>query len=63
LSLPGTSVIDRAADEIHRVVQQEDGGFAVQIVRAGGTRVVPGFPTSDQAQQWIDRALGHRAAD
>jgi hypothetical protein len=41
----------------HRVVQQADGGFAVHIVTTAGTKVVPGFPTAEQAQEWITREL------
>ena len=44
----------------HRVVEQDDGGFAVHIVTEHGTRVVPGFPTADQAQEWITREIASR---
>jgi hypothetical protein len=47
----------------YRVVEQEDGGFAVHVVSSDKKKIVPGFPTSDQAQQWIDRELGNRPND
>jgi hypothetical protein len=47
----------------YRVVEQEDGGSAVHIVTTVRTKVVPGFPTCDQAQQWIERELSKRPND
>lgn len=47
----------------HRVVEQVDGGFAVHILTRDRTKIVPGFPTPHQAQQWIDRELGNRPND
>jgi hypothetical protein len=47
----------------YRVVEQGDGGAAVHIVTTARTKVVPGFPTGDQAQQWIDCELSKRPND
>lgn len=53
--------MSRKQDSIsYRVVEQEDGGLAVHVLTRERTKVVPGFPTSDQAQQWIDRELSKR---
>jgi hypothetical protein len=46
----------------HRVVRQ-DGGFAVHILTRSGTKVVPGFPTAEKAQEWITREMARRETD
>jgi hypothetical protein len=57
--------IRRHIDLIDRyeIVEQQDGCFAVAIVMTDRTKVVPGFPTLEQAQEWIDRRGRERAND
>ena len=49
--------------ERYEIVEQQDGCFAVAIVMTDRTKVVPGFPTLEQAQEWIDRRGRERAND
>jgi hypothetical protein len=46
----------------YRVVK-DDGGYAVHIVTIQQTKVVPGFPTAEQAQEWITLELKNRPKD
>src|SRR5689334_13674182 len=58
---PGEDLVSRQQDSLsHRVVEDDDGTFAVHVVTPAGTRVVPGFPTAARAQEWITSELDRR---
>jgi hypothetical protein len=44
----------------HRVLDEGDGTFSVHVLTAQLTRVVPGFPSPDEAQEWIASELDRR---
>jgi hypothetical protein len=55
--------MSRQQDSLSYRVVKDDGGYAVHIVTIQKTKVVPGFPTAEQAQEWITLELKNRPKD